>query len=126
MEVQGPGELGVRYILVDPVTGSKVTSGDAQAVSPTQYTIQLPAEATAAIRPGLYDLFITAFSDEVSSLAERKITIEATTGELSPVATPTPVQPSEPAPQVTATPRPTSEGRSGRSCSGPPLSIPRQ
>ncbi|MCZ6614354.1 MAG: ABC transporter substrate-binding protein [Chloroflexi bacterium] len=124
VEVQGPGQLGVRYILVDPVTGSKVTSGDAQAVSPTQYTIQLPAEATAAIRPGLYDLFITAFSDEVSSLAERKITIEATTGEVSPVATPTPVQPSEPAPQVTATPRPTSEGRSSRSCSGPPLSIP--
>ena len=126
MELQGPGQLGVRYILVDPVTGSKVTSGDAQAVSPTQYTIQLSGDTTAAIRPGLYDLFVTAFSDEVSSLAERKISIEATTGEVSPVDTPTLVQLTGGTPQVTATPRPTSEGGSGRSCSGPPLSIPRR
>ena len=126
VEVQGPGRLGVRYLLQDPVTGRRIVSGDAQPISATQYTIQLPPETTAGLKPGLYHLFVTTFSDELSSLAERRVDIEATTGQVSALATPTPVQateqPTAPGVQATATPVPTSGG--GRSCSGPLLYLP--
>ena len=117
--LRGPGELGVRYVLLDPVAGKKVAAGQAQRLSATQYTIQLPAQTTATMKPGLYHLFVTAFSDEISSLVERRVDLEATTGQVSPLATPTPIQPVGPTPQATATPA--AAGNGGRGCNGPPL-----
>ncbi len=128
MEVQGPGNLGVRYVLLDPVTGTIVTSGDAQRVSASQYTILFQPETTAGLNPGLYHLFITTFSDEISSLAERRVDIEATTGQVQVLAAPTPIPTTQPAQTEVATPQATatstSEGGGGRSCNGPPLYRP--
>ena len=111
--LQGPGQVEVRYVLVDPVTGEAIANGNAQRVSATQYTIELSPETTAGLAPGLHHLFVIAFSDEVSSLAERRLDIEAVTGDVPPLSTAT----AAPSP----TPSPAAGGRF--SCSGPPLSL---
>ena len=112
--LQGPGEVEVRYLLFDPVAGKTIASGEARRVSATQYAIELSSEITAGLVPGPYHLLVVASSDQVSSLAERRVDIEAVTGEVSPLPTPTP------APTETPTPA----GRRGRfSCAGPPLDL---
>ncbi|MEE8443353.1 MAG: ABC transporter substrate-binding protein [Dehalococcoidia bacterium] len=114
IRLQGPGQLGVRYLLFDPVAGKTIAQGDARSVSSSQYSIELSSQVTGGLVPGLYHLFVVAFSDQVSSLAERRVDIEAVSGEVTPLPTPTT--------PPTATPTPTSGG--GRfSCSGPPLDI---
>ena len=110
IELRGPGRVSVQYLLLDPVLGQTLASGDAQSVSATQFTIELSSATTAGLERGLYHLFVIASSDEVSSLAERRIDLEAASGEVSPLSTAT-AAPS-PVPASTRT-----EGRSGFSCS---------
>ena len=108
VSLQAPGQTEVSYLLLDPATGEVVTKGDAQQVSGGQYTIELASQTTAGLSPGLYHLFVVAASDQVSSLAERRVDIKAVTGEVASVATPTALKPDE---------TPSSGGR-GFSCSG--------
>ena len=84
--------------------------------STVKYSVQIPSDVTVGLVPGLYHLFVIASSDQVSSVAERRIDIEAVTGEVPALVTPTA------SPSVVATPTatPTSGGR-GFSCSGPLL-----
>ena len=112
--LQGPGQVKVRYLLFDPAIGETLASGEAQRINATQYTVDLPSQTTANLVPGLYHLFVVASSDQVSSLAERRLDIEAVEGEVSPPSGPTAV------PSPTSTP---SSGRGGFSCSGPPLDV---
>ena len=77
VQLQGPGQLGVRYLFFDPVGGRVVATGEAQRVSATQFSVALSPQQTAQLEPGFYDLVVTAYSDEVSSLAERRLSIEA-------------------------------------------------
>lgn len=111
VKVQGPGETRVRYLLVDQVTGKAVASGDAQPAGAGQFRVELSAQDTGRLALGPHQLFLVASSDQVSSLAERRVDLRAgaqpqatTTG--APVATPTPAK------------------KGGFSCAGP--SLPRR
>ena len=112
--LQGPGQVDVRYLLFDPVKGKVVDKGNAQRVSATQYTIQLSPQTTAGLAPGPYHLFVVASSDQVSSLAERRVDIKAVAGKVTPLPSP--------APRASPTTTPASGGR-GLSCAGPALSF---
>lgn len=77
--VDGPGNLGVRYVWSDPATGNVVKTGDADIAEsdPPQAIVRLSASETAALVPGLYRLSITAYSDQLSTVSERVLTVEA-------------------------------------------------
>ena len=79
VNVEGPGELGVRYVWSDPATGNVVKTGEADIGEslPLQYFVRLSASETAALAPGLYRLSITAYSDQLSTVSERVLTVEA-------------------------------------------------
>ena len=115
--LEGPGVIDLRYLLLDPASGDVVTLGDAQRTSGNQYSLEIPGGITGQLSDGLYQLFLVASSDLVSSLAERRVDLEAFSGEIptqaTVVSTPTAAAP-------TATP---SEGGGGFSCSGPPLQV---
>ncbi|MBI4199472.1 MAG: hypothetical protein HY535_03250 [Chloroflexi bacterium] len=102
VDVRGPGQLSVQYLLLDPLTGKLVAQGEAKRVGDSQYTIQLPEQVTSGMKAGPYQLFVTASSDQVSSLAERRVALEARAagevGQLIPtvVALGTPVPPGPP------------------------------
>ena len=68
--------MGVRYVWSDPATGNIVKSGDATA-SDGGFVVPFSAGETAALIPGLYRLSITAYSDELSTVSERVLTVEA-------------------------------------------------
>ena len=77
--VNGPGNVGVRYVWSDPATGNIIKTGEAEIAEsyPPQAFINLSASETAALVPGLYRLSLTAFSDQLSTVSERVLTIEA-------------------------------------------------
>ncbi len=112
--LEGPGIIDLQYLLLDPASGDVVTMGDAQRTSGNQYSLEIPAEVTGQLSDGLYQLFLVASSDLVSSLAERRVDLEAFSGEVPTQATVV----STPTAAPTATP---AEGGGGFSCSGPPL-----
>ena len=66
VDVTGPGTLHVKYLVRDPLTARVLVVGDAKAITPTRYAIKLSKEITSKLKPGLYELEITVFSDEVA------------------------------------------------------------
>ncbi len=100
--LEGPGELAVRYLLQDPATGQKVRSGLAQAVSGTEFQVVIPAAKVAELAGDLYYLFLAAYSDQLSTLLERKVDIEVEVDVL-PNGT-------EPTPTATLVPPPDGDG----------------
>jgi len=76
IQAQGPGALGVKYRLFDPVANKLAASGDAQRTGDGAYRISLSKDDTNKLSLGLYQLYITAFSDQVSALAERRVNLE--------------------------------------------------
>ena len=76
VDVQGPGQLGIQYVWSDPATGNVVKTGEATAGDGT-FVVPFSATETAALVPGLYHLSITAYSDELSTVSERVLTVEA-------------------------------------------------
>jgi len=74
--VDGPGVLGVDYLLFDPAAGAVMTYSAATRTTAGTFTISLSAQATQGMLTGdLYYLYITAYSDSISSLAERRADI---------------------------------------------------
>lgn len=77
--VEGPGDLALRYLLVDPATGQVVTSGDATpGAAAGAFTVDLPADLTATLFPSLYQLDLAASSDAVGLITERQVDLEVT------------------------------------------------
>ena len=98
-EVSGPGKLGVRYLLFDPVESKVLKVGEIEPVSPTRFSLRLSPEETSDMQPGVYHLFMVAHSDELSSLAERRVDIEVRApGEVphEPLPTAPPAAPEKP------------------------------
>ena len=73
VDVEGPGELGVRYLIIDAISGEVVGSGD--AVDEGDGLFAVPLEDLPA---GPYRLELAAFSDRVALLTERSVDIEVT------------------------------------------------
>ncbi|MEE2700992.1 MAG: ABC transporter substrate-binding protein [Chloroflexota bacterium] len=112
--VNGPTNVDVHFLLLDPVTGEMVAKGDGEPGASKTFRISLPVTVTENLLPGLYELFVVASSDQVSSLAERKINLNVVVDATQPQDM-TLVQPS-----MTSTPTP---DRTGFACSGPPLAV---
>jgi peptide/nickel transport system substrate-binding protein len=109
VRVEGPGETGLRYAVVDPAAKKVVTSGQASK-SGDEYAVEIPANVTQGLSPGFYQLSLLAYSDRVSSLGERTVDLEVATGQ-TVERTPTGAG-------GTATPTPARTG-GGFSCSAP-------
>ncbi len=74
----GPGVLGLRYVWADPATGNVVKAGEATGPDASgAFSVSFSAGETAALAPGLYRLSLIAYSDELSTVAERLLTVEA-------------------------------------------------
>ncbi len=75
LKVEGPGSLGVRYLLLDLAAGEVVASGEATRLSPGEFAVELDGSFTAGLTSTLYQLFLAAHSDEISQITERRINI---------------------------------------------------
>jgi peptide/nickel transport system substrate-binding protein len=77
--VGGPGTLALSYLLIDPATGSVVTSGDATpGATAGTFTVSLGGDITGTLFPGLYQLYLAASSDAVALVTERQVDLEVT------------------------------------------------
>ena len=77
--VEGPGTLALKYLLVDPATGQVVTSGDATpGATAGTFTVDIGADVTGTLFPGLYQLDLAASSDQVGLITERQVDLEVT------------------------------------------------
>jgi peptide/nickel transport system substrate-binding protein len=75
--VKGPGKLGVRYVLIDPAKGRVVQSGEAApGTSAGNFKVTLTQEALSGVQPGLYHLYLAAYSDQLATLQERKVDLD--------------------------------------------------
>ena len=88
LELTGPGVLGLRYLLFDPVEGSIVASGEASSAGGGQFTLNLGEGVTSGLQAGLYHLYLAGYSDAVSRTTERRLDLEASTTAPTP-STPT-------------------------------------
>ena len=73
----GPGELALRYLLVDDATNKIIAQGDAKAGSKNEFTVSLSEDETFDLDFGLYRLVLAASSDELAQLTEREVELEA-------------------------------------------------
>lgn len=70
--IDGPGELALQYILIDPATGSVAAAGTAEGES-GQFTVSIGSDITAALFPSVYQLYLLAVSDAVSQVSEQRV-----------------------------------------------------
>jgi peptide/nickel transport system substrate-binding protein len=74
--VDGPGELSMRYLLLDPAVGEVVEQGEAAAVGEGQFSVTIPADVTSSLFPGFYELYLAAESDALAQVSERRVDLE--------------------------------------------------
>jgi hypothetical protein len=72
LELAGPTPLGVKYLIRDTRTGAILRSGYGTAVSPTKFTIDLPADFTSSLNVGVYEITIAGYSDVVAFVTAEK------------------------------------------------------
>jgi len=76
VSVDGPGELGVSFVFVDPVVREVVFAGEAKRESAGDFTISIPGEVTDALFPGLYQLSLVAYSSTLATVTDRLIDVD--------------------------------------------------
>ena len=72
--IEGPGTLGLRYLLQDPTSREVLETGDAE-VGPGG-EVALTLDSTASLDSGFYRLFLAAHSDAVALITERAVDLE--------------------------------------------------
>jgi len=76
VQVSGPGQLGLKYILFDPVKGQILTSGDASKTSSNQLAVNIPSSVTSKLVTGSpYNLYLAAYSDKIAYVSERNVQV---------------------------------------------------
>ena len=75
--LEGPGNLSIRYLLIDAATNEIIQQGDAEPVEDNRFAVRLDAEIIAVSDLGIYELVLVAYSDELARMAERRIQLEA-------------------------------------------------
>lgn len=75
--LSGPGELALRYLLIDDATNAIIAQGEAAAGDDNEFTISLTEDETFDLDFGLYRLVLAASSDQLAQLTEREIELEA-------------------------------------------------
>jgi peptide/nickel transport system substrate-binding protein len=74
--VSGPGTVGLQYLLLDPAVGEVVTSGRATDDGTGTFSLTIPADVTASLFPGFYQLYLAAESDSLALISERRVDLE--------------------------------------------------
>ena len=77
LTLDGPGNLALRYLLLDTASGEIIQQGDAESLDPNWFAVRLTADTTAELELGIYELVLVAYSDELARMAERRIELEA-------------------------------------------------
>jgi peptide/nickel transport system substrate-binding protein len=75
-KLEGPGEINLRYLLLDPATSEVVEQGDAEAGADGTYTVTISGDVTGSLFPGFYELFLAAETDALAQVRERKVDLE--------------------------------------------------
>ncbi len=79
VQVQGPGQLALRYLLIDPASGKVLFSGDGVPGStPGAFTVTIGADVTGGLFPAPYQLDLAASSDATALVSERVVDLEVT------------------------------------------------
>ena len=73
--VDGPGTVGLRYLLFDPATRTVVDTGDARG-SGGRFVVEIDRGVTGDLFPGLYELTLLAHSDAVARVVERTLDVD--------------------------------------------------
>ena len=77
VELTGAGNLGLRYILMNEITGQIISKGDAIPDDDNNFLINFDESLVSQLEPGFYKLYLAGYSDSISSLNERIIVLEA-------------------------------------------------
>ena len=75
VSVRGPGVLGVRFLLIDPVKGEIVVQGEGTRAG-GRFVVELSASATRDLFPGFYELALVAYSDSIATVTDRSVDID--------------------------------------------------
>jgi peptide/nickel transport system substrate-binding protein len=93
VDITGPGAVGLKYVLFDPVNGEVLKIGDAVEETPNRLVIDIGSDVTSKMLVGSpYSLFLAAFSEDLSYVSERVEKIEVgttTTTKTTPTTTTT-------------------------------------
>ena len=76
--MNGVGNLGLRFTLINLQNNEIVINNFAQKIPPNEFVIDLDSTITSSLKPGLYKLILAGFSDSISPIHERIIVLEAT------------------------------------------------
>jgi len=76
VRVSGPGILGLRYLLIDPVSREIVYQNDSSDSRNGRFSVNLPASSTRNLFPGFYELTMLAHSDSIATVTERSVDID--------------------------------------------------
>ena len=75
--VDGPGTLGLRWLLIDPASGMSVAEGDAApGATAGTFDVTIGADVAATLFPGPYQLYLAASSDALALVTERKVDVK--------------------------------------------------
>ena len=80
LELEGPGQLAVEYVLKDASSGKVLLSGQAEELADGSFAIALTADETDALDADLFKLILAAWSDDLARVTERTLEIEADVG----------------------------------------------
>ena len=82
LELAGPGEIAVLYIIKDPSSGEVLFSGNAQSSTEEDnvFTIVLSEADTADLEFGLLEITLAAYSDDLARVTQRQVEIEVDVG----------------------------------------------
>jgi peptide/nickel transport system substrate-binding protein len=73
VELSGVPPMGVKYLIKNPLTGELLDIGDAEAITSSKFQISLSQEFTEAMEPGLYELSVGGYSEEVAMVSTAKV-----------------------------------------------------
>ncbi len=76
VNLNGPGNLGLRYILQDASTGEIIKEGQAANIDNGQFNVTIPSNQIPVLTGDFYTLSLAAYTDELSVLLERKLDIQ--------------------------------------------------
>ena len=76
LSVDGPGDIGINYILQDPATGAFITSGSAESTGSREFRLTIPTSISKSLNQDLYHLHLAIHSDKLAAIVEKRIDME--------------------------------------------------
>ena len=72
--VDGPGTVGLRYLLLDPAVDDVLQTVPATDAGDGTFSVTIPGDLIPF--PGFYELYLAADSDELARVSERRVDLE--------------------------------------------------